>query len=131
MNDDRVHVDTMAAEHTTASSSPHARRTDAAFRNHDLKAEAREAQKPTVRFAFEFPELPVAFEAADEVASTSRDRSRRLGVLPGICSKARTVAKGTHRASHVVGNKLESATRRGSSYTSCTTTGRASGSASP
>ena len=40
-------------------------KTEQAFANYDLKAEAPEARKPNVRFAFEFPTLLAMFIPAD------------------------------------------------------------------
>lgn len=50
-----------------------------AFTNVDLRAHAPEAQKPSVRFAFEFPELLQLFQSIDPAAKRARLRSRVLG----------------------------------------------------
>jgi hypothetical protein len=71
----------MADDNTTDShNQPGEQTTGDEFRNYDLKANAREAQEPTVRFAFDFPELLAAFETADAIAGKSRDRNRRIGI---------------------------------------------------
>ncbi|MBI1360020.1 MAG: hypothetical protein GC155_07010 [Alphaproteobacteria bacterium] len=51
------------------------------FANFDLKAQADEARKPTVRFAFEFPELLELFRTIDHEAGVARERTRTLGFL--------------------------------------------------
>lgn len=56
-------------------------KTETAFENYDLKAEAPEARKPTVRFAFEFPELLEMFRPADREALESRATSRVTGII--------------------------------------------------
>jgi hypothetical protein len=55
-------------------------KTEQAFANYDLKAEAPEARKPTVRFAFEFQTLLEMFIPADEEALESRRISRMAGI---------------------------------------------------
>lgn len=55
-------------------------KTDKAFENYDLKAEAPEARKPTVRFAFEFPALLGMFLPADQAALAARHTSRVAGI---------------------------------------------------
>lgn len=55
-------------------------KTEQAFANYDLKAEAPEARKPTVRFAFEFPTLLEMFIPADKEALESRRISRMAGI---------------------------------------------------
>ncbi|HVY90244.1 MAG TPA: hypothetical protein VG942_15335 [Hyphomonadaceae bacterium] len=62
----------------TGSDKPN---TEQAFANFDLKAEAPEARKPAVRFAFEFPQLLDLFVPADEAAARERRSSRILGVF--------------------------------------------------
>jgi hypothetical protein len=52
-----------------------------AYENWDLKAEAAEARDPSVRFAFEDPELLSRFHAADLEASANKKRGRLLGFL--------------------------------------------------
>ena len=56
-------------------------KTEQAFANYDLKAEAPEARKPTVRFAFEFRPLLEMFIPADEEALASRRASRIGGIM--------------------------------------------------
>ncbi len=71
----------MADDNTTDSHTPPGEQTTGdEFRNDDLKANAPEAQEPTVFFAFDFPELLAAFETADSTAGKSRDRNRRMGI---------------------------------------------------
>lgn len=55
-------------------------KTEQAFANYDLKAEAPEARKPTVRFAFEFQTLLEMFIPADVEALESRRTSRVAGI---------------------------------------------------
>lgn len=55
-------------------------KTEQAFANYDLKAEAPEARKPTVRFAFEFQTLLGMFIPADVEALESRKTSRVAGI---------------------------------------------------
>lgn len=55
-------------------------KTEQAFENYDLKAEAPEARKPTVRFAFEFPALLALFLPADKTALAARKTSRVAGI---------------------------------------------------
>ena len=55
--------------------------TEQAFANFDLRAEAPEARKPTVRFAFENQALLDLFEPADEAAAKARRTSRITGVF--------------------------------------------------
>ena len=55
-------------------------KTEQAFANYDLKAEAPEARKPTVRFALEFPTLLEMFIPADKEALESRSISRMAGI---------------------------------------------------
>lgn len=54
--------------------------TEQAFANYDLRAEAPEARKPTVRFAFEFQTLLEMFIPADVEALESRRISRVAGI---------------------------------------------------
>lgn len=56
-------------------------KTEQAFANYDLKAEAPEARKPTVRFAFEFRTLLEMFIPADEEALEARRASRISGIM--------------------------------------------------
>ena len=56
-------------------------KTETAFENYDLKAEAPEARKPTVRFAFEFPALLELFLPADVTAMAARRASRVAGFM--------------------------------------------------
>ena|GEM_PF-2518598 len=56
-------------------------KTEQAFANYDLKAEAPEARKPTVRFAFEFRALLEMFIPADEEALAARKASRIGGIM--------------------------------------------------
>ena len=56
-------------------------KTEQAFENYDLKAEAPEARKATVRFAFEFPALLDMFRPADREALESRATSRVTGII--------------------------------------------------
>ena len=56
-------------------------KTETAFANYDLKAEAPEARKPTVRFAFEFQPLLDMFIPADEEALAARKASRIGGIM--------------------------------------------------
>lgn len=56
-------------------------KTDQAFANYDLKAEAPEARKPTVRFAFEFMPLLEMFLPADKEALAARKASRIGGIM--------------------------------------------------
>ncbi len=56
-------------------------KTEQAFENYDLKAEAPEARKATVRFAFEFPALLEMFRPADREALESRATSRVTGII--------------------------------------------------
>ena len=55
-------------------------KTEQAFANYDLKAEAPEARKPTVRFAFEFQTLLEMFIPADVEALEARKTSRVAGI---------------------------------------------------
>ena len=55
-------------------------KTEQAFENYDLKAEAPEARKHTVRFAFEFPALLEMFRPADKEALEARTASRVTGI---------------------------------------------------
>jgi hypothetical protein len=55
--------------------------TTEAFANLDLRADAPEARKASVRFAFEFPELLQVFRQIDESAEAARIRSRRIGFI--------------------------------------------------
>lgn len=50
------------------------------FGNSDLHELSPAAQRPTVRFAFHFPELIAAFDKADVTAGSARTRMRRLGI---------------------------------------------------
>jgi hypothetical protein len=52
-----------------------------AYANYDLRAEDPTARKPSIRFAFEFPELLAKFEPADKTALVARGRSRILGMF--------------------------------------------------
>lgn len=52
-----------------------------AFDNYDLKAVAPEAEAPTIRFAFDFPELLDLFVRIDAEAGRARDRNRGRGTL--------------------------------------------------
>lgn len=52
-----------------------------AFDNYDLKAVAPEAEAPTIRFAFDFPELLELFVRIDVEAGHARDRNRDRGAL--------------------------------------------------
>ncbi len=56
-------------------------KTEEAFANYDLKAEAPEARNPHIRFAFEFPALLEMFIPADEIALASRRTSRISGIF--------------------------------------------------
>jgi hypothetical protein len=56
-------------------------KSDNAFENYDLKAEAPEARKPAVRFAFEFPALLDRFRPEDALALSSRRQSRIFGFV--------------------------------------------------
>lgn len=55
-------------------------KTEKAFDNYDLKAEAPEARKASVRFAFEFPALLDLFLPADRTALAARRASRMAGM---------------------------------------------------
>lgn len=50
-----------------------------ALTNRDLHAGPPEAQKPSVRFAFDFPELVEVFEPLDAIANRNRKDGRRVG----------------------------------------------------
>ena len=52
-----------------------------AYANYDLRAADPVAQKPSIRFAFEFPELLEKFVPADKAALAARGRSRILGMF--------------------------------------------------
>src|SRR5690242_10002823 len=67
---------TDSTEHANTEQS----KTDQAFENYDLKAEAPEARKATVRFAFEFPALLALFLPADKAALAARKTSRVAGI---------------------------------------------------
>ncbi len=56
-------------------------KTEQAFENYDLKAEAPEARKPAIRFAFEFPALLDKFIPADKEALALRKQSRIAGIF--------------------------------------------------
>jgi hypothetical protein len=60
---------------------PRADLEPSAYANFDLRAEAETARKPSVRFAFEFPELLQQFESADNAADRARDSTRTQGKL--------------------------------------------------
>lgn len=55
-------------------------KTEQAFENYDLKAEAPEARKPSIRFAFEFQALLEKFIPADKEALALRKQSRIAGI---------------------------------------------------
>ncbi len=65
---------------STEQSEAEQAKTEKAFENYDLKAEAPEARKPTVRFAFEFPALLELFLPADRAALSARHTSRVAGI---------------------------------------------------
>lgn len=65
---------------STGHANPNDTKTEQAFENYDLKAEAPEARKPTVRFAFEFPALLAIFLPADAAALAARQASRVAGI---------------------------------------------------
>jgi hypothetical protein len=60
--------------------SQHKESVQGAYENYDLKATAPEARKPSIQFAFHFPELLARFREADAVAGRARDHNRRLGI---------------------------------------------------
>jgi hypothetical protein len=89
-------------DHAIASTGGYVRNRESwketAFDNFDLKAEASEAQVPTIRFAFHFPELLALFRAIDTEANDARDRNRSRGTLGiGLVSVALLYAAATPR----------------------------------